>query len=63
MTSFGGPLLPEVNMMTSVSLGATAAVIASITGPACGLTNRSGAQTCRSAGSLGVFATPARSSR
>ena len=29
MTPFGGPLLPEVNMMTSVSLGVTAAAIAS----------------------------------
>ena len=63
ITPFGGPLLPEVNMMTSVSLGVTAAVIASITGPACGLTNRSGAQTCCNAGSSGVFTTSARSSR
>jgi hypothetical protein len=29
MTPFGGPLLPEVNMMTSVSLGVTAAAIPS----------------------------------
>ena len=31
ITPFGGPLLPEVNMMTSVSLGVTAAATASTT--------------------------------
>ena len=51
MTPFGGPLLPEVNMMTRVSAAVTVAVAASTVpavAAACG--SWSGVQTPRSAG-------------
>ncbi len=54
-TPLGGPLLPEVNMMTSGSAGATAPAIASTTRRArsagVARVSRSAGQTSRSAGS------------
>ena len=66
MTPFGGPLLPDVNMMTRLSAAVTVAVIAStvpvVAAVACG--NWSGVQTARSAGSsVGEWHSDSSSSR
>jgi hypothetical protein len=50
ITPFGGPLLPDVNMMAGVSLAVTVSVIASVMTLPWTRSSRSGVHTSRSAG-------------